>query len=293
MEWFYLALLNPAIFALINILDDNMLKGIYKTPYFGTIVTGLFALLPLLGLFFFKIAFPPINIILVALTAGFILIITYFFYFKALEVETPSIIVSLWLSSVAIVPFLAYIFLNEVFNFNQYIGIILILISSFILSVNFKELKFSKAAIFMIIASILSAFMVILEKYVYSFIDFYSGFVFISFGIGIGALFFMVFFKEGRKFPKQFFHSRKWLWLFILTELINIFGVFLVNYTISKGPVSLIEAIAGIQPLYVLIFSILLYPFFPKYFRDAVHGNNMKKFVCMLVIVIGLYLINS
>ena len=25
MEWFYLALLNPAIFALINILDDNRL----------------------------------------------------------------------------------------------------------------------------------------------------------------------------------------------------------------------------------------------------------------------------
>lgn len=293
MEWFYLALLNPAIFALINLLDDNMLRGLYKTPFFGTIVTGLFALSPLIGLFFFDISIPKIHIILMALTAGFTLTITYFFYFKALEVETPSVIVSLWLSSAAIVPFAAYIFLNEVFNFNQYIGIAFVLISSFILSVNLKELKFSKASYLMIIAALLSAFLVLFEKYVYLHIDFWSGFVFVSLGMGLGSLFFMVFFREGRKFPRQLFHSRKWLWLFILTELINIFGVFLVNLAISKGPVSLIEAIAAIQPLYVLIFSIILYPFFPKYFREAIHGNKVKKIICMFVIVFGLYMINS
>ena len=176
----------------------------------------------------------------------------------------------------------------------QYLGFSLVLISSVAISlVDVKKLKFTRAFPLMVAASLLTALVAILAKYVYQFVNFWSGFIFISTGMGIAAFFFMIFFRKGRKFVFEFTKRfKKYIFIFIIAELLNIGAVLLSNLAMSKGPVSLVKVIEGIQPIYVLVFALAFFPVFPKYFREALHGQKLKKILLMIVMIIGLYFIH-
>jgi drug/metabolite transporter (DMT)-like permease len=294
MDWFYIALLSPALFAVVNILDDNLLRNVYRSSYFGAIISGLFGMLPLFTLFFFPISISSSLILFFGLLAGFLTTVYYLFYFKALDVEYPSVVIALFSLTPAIVPFLAYLFLRESLTANQYFGFVLILAGSFAISaINIKKLKFSKALYLMIFASLLYAIIAILGKVVYESVDFYSGYMYFAMGMGLGAAFFMIFFREGRKFGQQMNSKfKKWIGVFVLVELVGISAEFVNNLAISKGAISLVKVIEGSQPMFVLAFAILLYPLFPKYAREAATGGKIRKVLCILVIIFGLYFVN-
>lgn len=295
MDWFYIALLSPALFAVVNIIDDNLLRSVYKTPFFGAIISGLFSLLPLLSLFFFPLTIVSPLILLLGLSAGFLTTVYYLFYFKALEVEFPSVVIALFSLTPVLVPFLAFLLFRESLTQNQYIGFVLILGGSFAISaIDVKRFKFSKALYPILIASVLYAVIAILQKGVYENVDFFSGYMYFAMGMGLGAVFFMTFFREGRRFGKEFNTKfKKWIGVFVLVELIGIAAEFTMNLAISLGPVSLVKVIEGIQPMYVLIFAILFYRLFPKYLREALAGGKIKKILFMIVMLVGLYFVNQ
>lgn len=294
-NWFYFALLSPAIFAIVNLIDDNLLRGLYKTPFFGSIISGFFGLLPLLGLFFFPFHIPSPFVVFLAILGGFLNVMYYMYYFKALAIEVPSVVIALFGFSPAITPFLAYFILGETLSLNEYLGFTIVLASSFALSVvNIYHFQFSKAFIYILFASSIYAVIAILQKLVYDQTDFFSGYVFFSIGLGIGALFLSLFFKDGRAFYGKFRKIfKKWIGILFLVELIGIAAELTNNYAISKGSVSLVKVIEGTQPMYVLLFAILLHPFFPKFFREAAKKNKLKKLIFMLIILVGLYFIHS
>lgn len=294
-NWFYFALLSPAIFAIVNLIDDNLLRGLYKTPFFGSIISGFFGLLPLLGLFFFPFHIPSPFVVFLAILGGFLNVMYYMYYFKALAIEVPSVVIALFGFSPAITPFLAYFILGETLSLNEYLGFTIVLASSFSLSVvNIYHFQFSKAFIYILFASSIYAVIAILQKLVYDQTDFFSGYVFFSIGLGIGALFLSLVFKDGRAFYRGFRKIfKKWIGILFLVELIGIAAELTNNYAISKGRVSLVKVIEGTQPMYVLLFAILLHPFFPKYFRDAAKKDKLKKLIFMLIILVGLYFIHS
>lgn len=294
MEWFYIALISPALFAVVNIIDDNLIRNVYKSPFFGAIISGFFAVIPLVSLFFVPFSIHSPFILLLGLSAGFLTTLYYFFYFKGLESEFPSVVIAILSLSPALVPFLAYFILGESLTVNQYVGFVLILGGSVAISTtDARRFKFSKALPSILFASILYALVAILGKTVYNSVDFWSGYMYFAMGMGIGALFLTLFFKEGRKFPREFSEKfKKWILVFLLVELVGIAAEFTNNLAISKGPVSLVKVIEGIQPMYVLLFAILFYPLFPKYLREAIAGDKVKKILCIIGMLIGLYFIN-
>ena len=294
-DWFFLALLSPALFAVVNIIDDNLLRNAYRSAYFGAIITGLFAILPLFSLFFLPIHVPSANLIALGILSGFLTVSYYLFYFKALKVEFPSTVIALFSLSYVFIPLLAYIFLGEKLHFRQYVGSVFIIMSAFFITAeNIKKFKFSKALYLVGFAAVLFAVTALLQKYVYDTVDFFSGYMFFCFGMGLGSIFYAISFKEGRVFFSDFKKVFvKWIFIFAIAELINIAAEFTMNLAISKGPVSLVKVIEGIQPIYVLGFALILAPFFPKYAREAVGGKISKKLFLMLVILGGLYLIYS
>lgn len=292
-SWFLLALFAPALFALIVIIDDNLLRNVYRSAHFGAIISGFFALLPLTALFFIDISIPSFLIGFLGLSTGFLTIIYYYFYFRGLEVEAPSVVIALFSLAPALVPFLAYFFLKETLTLNQYIGFAIILSSSFALStIDIKKFKFSPALILIGIAAIILAIISVIQKYIYNSVDFWTGYMLFSFGMGLGAFYLSFFTKGGQKFFKEFKGIyKKWVLVFLLVELIGISAEFTMNLAISLGPVSLIKVIEGVQPVYILIFAIILFPFFPKYLREAGYGNRAKKLFLMLIMIVGLYII--
>lgn len=293
--WFLIAILSPALFALVTLADDNLVRKVYKSPEFGAIISGFFALLPLLAIPFFPVQIPPFSIIILAVTAGFLTVNYYLLYFKALLVESPSIVITLFQMSRAMVPFLAYVFLGELLTQGEYIGFLIIFSAAVgISATDIKKIKLSKAFPLIVLAASMTAIIALIDKIAYKDIRFWDGYIFFCIGMGIGAFVLTKATVEGRNFYKDFFSKFKtFVLLFLLTELLNIGAEMSLGYAISQGPVSLVKVIEGIQPFFVLLFAILLYPYLPLYFREASEKNLTRKVLFMLLMLLGLFIIHA
>jgi len=292
-EWFFFALLAPALWSIIILIDDNLLRDVYKNPVFGTIISGLFGIVPVFALFFIPFQLPSTAVIILGLITGFLVVSSYWFYFSALKHESPSIVAALWNLYPALVPFLAFIFLQETVAINQYLGVAIVIGTSILLSlIDIKKFKFSRALLLMTIASVFLAVDSIAQKYIYNQVDFWSGFVFVSLGMGLAAIFFMISFKDGRSFINDFKKNfRKFIWIFVGAELINLLAILMMNYALSKGPATIVKSMEGVIPIYILILAFILAPFFPKFFREATEGAFRKRAILMIIMLFGLYLI--
>ena len=294
LQWLFFALLTPVLWSAVVFVDDSLLRNVYRSPSVGVIISGLFGLLPLVSLYWLDLQTIPPLIAGIAMVSGVLTIMNYYFYFRALEKEAPSIVIAMFSLTPAIVPFLAFALLGETLTQQQILGFIIILMFTFMLAViDVKKLKFSKALLPVILASILVAFALIAGKFVYERVDFYTGYMYYSIGVGIGTLPFLYMklmmtekLKKRKKIPKK---SLLIIPLVLVgSELINLAAELSSNIAISLGPVSLVEVIQNTQPMYMLVIALLLYPFFPKYFREAKDGRVKFKLLMMLGIICGL-----
>lgn len=296
-DWLIYSLLFPALFAVVNIIDDNFLRKVYRSAYFGAIISGFFGMSPLVLSLFFPIQIASLPVILTAVFCGFLTVIYYFFYLKALGEESPSVVIALSNITPVFALLIAFLFLGEIITTKSLMGFVLILGASTVLSLSkfkFAKTSISKGLLSVVIASLIYAVVGVLSKFVYNSVDFVSGYVYFSVGLGFGGLFLSIVPKEGRVFYKEFGKKfKKYFFIFFLIELLGISAELLNHLAISTGPVSLVKVVEGVQPVYVLLFAVLFYPFFPKYFREAKTGGKFKKILCMIVILFGIYLINQ
>ncbi|MAG60441.1 hypothetical protein CL619_01515 [archaeon] len=291
MEWIFLALLAPFFWAIVVLLDDNLLRYIYKNPFFGAIISGLFASLPLFALFFFPITIPSITIISFSIAAGILIIGSYTFYFHTLQERGPSITVALWSMSPALIAILALIFLGEKLSGLNWLGFLLIFSASLIFSItNIKKFTIHKSFWLMLGATSCAAFAAVLSKYIYLQVNFWTGFVLVSLGMFIAAIILMLYPSKGRKFipyiKKNVHHAP----IFVFSELLNVAAIFVSHLAISRGPVSLVKVIGGVQPVYILLISLVLFPFFPRYFRKS--EKLPLKSLLLFMILLGLWLMS-
>jgi drug/metabolite transporter (DMT)-like permease len=78
---------------------------------------------------------------------------------KSLSIEEVSRVMSLFSFTPLFVLLLSTIFLSEIFRFEKYVGIFLIVFGSIFVSVKkYVKVKLSRALIFMLLASVLGAF---------------------------------------------------------------------------------------------------------------------------------------
>lgn len=297
MSWFYLALIAPLLFATVVLIDDNLLRFIYKGPYLATAISGIFGALPLLSLFFADTSSIKMPFAAMMLIAGFLTTIYYFFYFKSLERESPSVVIAMLSLVPATLPILAYFLLDERLYSIQIVGFSMVLLASLGLALTeVRKFKFSRALIPVLVVVSLLVIISLLTKYVYERADFYPAYMYFALGMGIGGVYFPLIMYFGKTKHDLSLLKRKLhkvIPLLIGVELIGIAAEFTSNLAISRGPVSLVRAIEGIQPMYMLLIALALYPFWPKHFREAAEGQLVKKLCLMSIIIIGLLLISG
>lgn len=298
MSWFYLALLAPFFFAIVNLIDDNLIHHVYKGPYLGVIISGIFGSLPIVSLLFLDTISASPLVVALAILAGFLTTVYYFFYFRALELESPSVVIAMFSLTPATVPIISYFLLGERLTYNQLIGFTIVLIASLALALveikGIRKIKFTSALIPVLVAAAIFDVIAIISKYVFQNTNFYTGYMYFSLGMGIGGYYFLLillFLKTRNIWSDIRRNSKKILGLLVIAEFIAIAAEFTQNLAISRGPVSLVKVVEGIQPIYVLLIALLFYKFSPKHFREAAEGGLTKKFSLMFVIIIGLYFI--
>lgn len=297
MSWFFLALLAPFIYAIVNLIDDSLMRFIYKSPYLAAAVSSIFGALPLLSLFVADWSPISWSFASMMIIAGMLTSFYYFFYFKALEKEAPSVIVAMFSLIPATLPIFAYFLLDERLSAVQLAGFLVVMLASLGLALtDVRKLQFSKA-IFAVLAVVLLVDIIsLLTKYVYDRAVFYPAFMCFSAGIGVGGVYFLfAAIKRKTKDDLSALRGRlkKLLPILLTVELFGVAAEFTTNLAVSRGPVSLVNVLEGTQPIYVLAIALLLFPFAPKLFREASEGGLAKKFTLMGVIIVGLFIIGS
>lgn len=279
------AIISPFIWGFMNILDKFVISHKVKNPLSFSVVAGIVNLgigsiialcLDWSGVTKTDIFFPAL--------VGVLLGSQFFLYYHLLGKEDVSNVIGLIYFYPIIVAILSFLYLNESFPLISYLGLGIIMVGVFTLSINIKKIKL-KATLWMIITLIVV-------------VGLYEFFIKVSTtnlpelnGIAISHIFVGLtilpglFVKKIRKGFTKELKNTKWS---ILNESFTFLGVLTLYYAMSGLPATIVSSIAATQPLAVLMME----SFANKIgIRLSNEGNFRKKLVPILLIVLGIVLL--
>ncbi len=295
-EWILFALISPAFWAATNIIDKVVMGKYVQNPFVATTVSSLLSLplaLVLIGFNFFAINFNYVA--LFGILSGIIYIFGLVFYYGSLKFEEVSRVAPVLELNSLIVLVLATVFLSEVFTLNKYIGIFSLIVGSVLISIrkNLKGFELSKAFWFMFAAVLFFSISRVVAKYILGFINFWEVFFWFNIGLFITSPFLLisnysVFSSTIKKVGKKVVGAM------VFSELLNSFGILFSAIALSTGFVSLVSALGSVQPLFVLLYAILLSVLFPKLLKEELKGSIIIfKIAAISLIIFGSYLVSS
>ena len=233
---------------------------------------------------------------LYAMAVGLMPLLAFWFYSKALMVEEISRITPLFQFIPIFVVLLSVIFLNEILSAQRYLGIAVILTASVLIS--YRSTKsgrsISSALKFMIPFSLVIAVHSILEKFLLSYIDYWSVFFWNILGAFCGILFLLTFSKPRREFTETVTSVGKRTYLVMFAgEGVYFAGAISWLIAASMGYVSLVSAFAGLQHFFVFIYVLFSSLFMPKLLKEeTTKGVVALKIVAIGLMVLGTWLIS-
>lgn len=312
--WFTLAIISYLFFALASFLDKYLLGGVLPSPKIYSFYTGILALSVLLLIpigtlvsldFFFIPSFP---LIILSFITGITIVLFLFSYYKGVqdfEVSrigpavggiAPLFILGLVYLFAFISPNLG--FQKRVLAPQEFLALIFLILGSVTLSLHREKLATLKSLKISIIASFLLGLSLVLSKLVYnSFQSFWPGFIWIGLGQFFGAMFFL-FFHEVRNevFSKKGIFKKKIAFPFLSAKVAGGLGSILQNRAIFLAPailVPMINALSGIQYIFLIILATLFFFKFPKILKEEISKKVLfQKTIAVWLIVTGLVLLS-
>lgn len=215
-------------------------------------------------------------------------------YYTAMKVIDTSIVAALFSMGQITIPVMTYFVLKETLMLTQYIGFMIIIMASIALSIKGSRIpKLNRAFYYMVGASLLRAFYVVLEKYVLNldgnwvnmvvYPNLISGFIPFSF----------LLVKKWRadivkNFP-PYMHKFK---IFALNEFLCFLGLVCAVYGLSGLSPVISASIGATQPIFMLAISFLLLSHFGVQLKEKISRRvMMKKMFCFVLIILGVILV--
>ena len=291
------AILSPAIFAVSNYIDKFLLEKHNISPTVITVYGGIFAftagLLVLLLTGFYPIDSKSLMVIL---TSGFLTSIYLLPYYKALQTNETSLVISLLYLYPVFVLLLGYLLLGESLTTRQYIGSFLMIAAGCLLSIKKtkgKTYRLKRSVLFVFLSAFLFACAQVLYKFGVMEIPFWNTLPYEGFGIALGSLSIFLYKKNTKIFKKESSRLKQKVILFIgINEAVYILARYTGYFAISLIPVGLVSVIGSLESLFVLIYGMILSIWFPKVLKEAIIKKTLGlKLVSVLMIIIGSYFI--
>lgn len=293
----FFAILSPAIFGISNYIDKFLLEKHNISPTVITIYGGIVAFVTGIIVLFLT-GFYPIDIksLIIILSSGFLTAVYLLPYYKALSTDETSRVIPLFQVYPIFVLILSFIFLSETFSIMGYIGSALIIGASFILSVEKIEgniFRLRKSFFYMMVSSFLFAMAQVLYKFGVEEIPFWNTLPYEGFGIALGALSVALYKNNIKIFIHETKKLKREVFVFLgINEGFYILARYTGYFAISLISVGVASVLAGLQPLFVLIYGIILSLWFPKIIKEVITKKTVGvKLVSIIGMFIGLALI--
>ncbi len=320
-NWLLIAFLAPMFWALVNIIDVYFVDDIYKNEIEGTIIFGLFQVIPSIFLFFFvkkdiltslvgfqSGGFVINDALLLAVLGGFLFTSAFYFYFKALFNQNDvALLQVLWNLSVVVIPIMTFLFFRDTLPIYAYAGMAITLIGATLISSSKKlKTKFSsKYLSIMAGAVLLLSLSMVIEERVYSNLSamgfgnqgFLTGFLFFSIGSFLGGIFFIFL---GKNNPTKLI--KKYYKIFLIAEGLTFLGTMASQRAIDISPsVSYVATVETFVPVFVLFFSAIMIviakyiinkkELIKRIYNEQLDGVGIKV-LATVIMAIGIYIIS-
>lgn len=288
------AFLNPISHSWANILDSYLSNKIFERLSTLIFFSSLFGLifLPIILI----IDFPhliPFSAFIIVFFIALIEVLYQYPYYQALRKGDTSVVASLFSLGKIFIPLFAFLLVSERLHPIQYIGFFIIILSSALLTFDFRKLHFNESLFLMSVVSIILSLQVVLYKYL-----FIQG---ISWGSAVFWAGIIQFLTAGiimllPKNLKDLMQSKNRLKqigpLFFLAQFLTWTGNVVGDYAIFLIPVSLVEGIGSTQPIFVLLLAIIFASKAPNIFKEYIGMESIrKKILFFLLIILGVVLI--
>ena len=181
-------------------------------------------------------------------------------------------------------------FIWEKLSLLQYIGFIIIIISSTLLTL--KKFRLNKSFFWMGLCSFILSVEGVLYKYIFEHASWSTGFFWATISSVVLVLPILFIQKYRTGILSQFSTFKKNFHVLALEEFLTFGGSASTTYAISIAPITLVKGIGSLQPLFVLAYAILFSKWYPQAFKEKLDGNTiLKKTFLFIIVIIGILLI--
>ena len=300
MNWFFIALGAPFLWALVNIADSYLISK-YSQKEKERSSGGLVIFSSLIGIFIaflisiFASGLFDISFLdkLLLIFVGFLTVVWIILYLYTLEIEDISSVVP-WFLTVPIFGYiLGYLFLGETLTFYQIIGSIIIFLGLILISINFsgeRKIFKKKVVLYMLYACLMIAISGVIFKYVTVENNFWISSFWEYLGLGAAGLFLYIFVPKHRAEFRYMNETggRKIFLVNIVSELMSISGNLLSSFALLLAPVVMVYLVSSFQPVIVLFLTLLGTKFFPHIVKENLSFRVLfPKIIAIILITIG------
>jgi len=301
MNWFFLALIPPALWAVSNHIDKFLIMKHIKGSSVGALaivssVTALI-LLPFIAIFHPQVlSINSATALFLMLNGGFA-VTGLLFYFFALEKEDASVVVPLFEMIPIFTLLLGFLILGERLAGAQVNAFFIILFGSILISLDLdKKFSLKWNVFFLMVASCIinSLYAVIIKKFALE-TNYWQAMFWSQAGLFIAGVIMLAFIRSYRRdFLILLNENRdKIIGLNITNEIINTVAVLLSAYTLLLAPVALVSVVGSFQAVFVFVFGVVLTVFMPHISEESlVKKHLLQRITAIIIILVGSYLLN-
>ncbi len=293
------ALIPPAIYATVNYIDQYLIHRYFKGGGVGALMIfssliGAFAA-STIYLFQPNVLQTPMAVGMQIMLNGAIYIIAALPYFHAIQQDEVSRVVPLFQLTPVFAFIMEWLIFGNRMNVYQISAGIVIIICSFLISLDINQDSYVhlklKTLLLMSMSSFFYAVNTLLFKAFATNTPFWTTSFYEYLGFACVALFLFLIIRSYRVEFLRVLHENKGHILLIngVNEIINIVGKITFNAVSLVMPVTIVWIFAGFQPIFVLLYGVLLTFLFPKLIQE----NITKKVLIQKAISIGAMFIAS
>jgi len=297
MNWLFLAVSAQIVYTVVVFIDKYILGRAIADyrgmPIYSALIGAVFGVL-----IWIATGTPTLSLTdsLFVITTGVLTTFGAATYFNALSNYEASKITILFQIQPVITLLLSFLILGERITGMQLFGFVLILLATSVISIEKKlrRFRFSRVFFLILLTDLFWSSAYVIFKFVTDNNSFSKVLSYESLGIGLGGLILYLFFPSIKnafsKTNKQV--GKRVVCFVVINEGFFLFSRLLKYYAISKGPVSLVDVVGGIQIIFAIIFGFVLTLVAPNIFKEDVSNKGLSKKIAMAgLVLIGLWVI--
>ena len=299
MLWLLYVSLSALFFGLGNIVEKILVsKYVKDSTIFGYTVLTYFGYSSFLFLFLPFIQFSkitPIILLLICIRA-LLNLMFYYFWIKLMLKEEISRIIGILFVYTLIAVFFDYLLYSTKVSLLFYIGALLLILSSILMSYKPSKESFieKKDIMYLTAIIIIWGFYGILLKSITNRLDHIPTFLFLETASVLIAASIVTFSsKRIQNEIKTFFPQKKLFWAgIILVNLFYLIGLLTSFKAYDLQLISYVAPFESLQPTFVFIIALVLSLFFPAFLKEETDKKTIGyKIAALILLVIGIFLI--